>query len=97
VGLQIPHDIAVIGFGDFEFSRLMSPALTSVHEPIEDMAAKAVKMLIEKIEKPEMTIPQQTIFPTRLEIRESCKKRKVTRKWQTRFTLKNQHLSGRHR
>jgi DNA-binding LacI/PurR family transcriptional regulator len=74
VGLQIPQDIAVIGFGDFDFSRLMTPALTSVYEPIEDMAAKAVNMLIEKIEKPEMTLPLQTIFPTRLEIRESCKR-----------------------
>lgn len=46
-GMRIPEDVSVIGHDD-TISEYLSPALTSVRLPIEDMAAEAVEMLIGK-------------------------------------------------
>jgi transcriptional regulator, LacI family len=44
--LKIPDDIAVTGFDDIYLSRLLSPRLTTVHAPIEELGSKAVKYLL---------------------------------------------------
>jgi len=50
LGLNIPGDIAVAGFGDIEYSKLLTPPLTSVRMPIKEMTAEAVNTIIEMIE-----------------------------------------------
>ncbi|KAB2908533.1 MAG: LacI family transcriptional regulator [Ignavibacteriales bacterium] len=47
--LKIPDDIAVTGFDDIYLSRLLSPRLTTVHAPIEELGSKAVKYLLKLI------------------------------------------------
>ncbi|MDQ3540082.1 MAG: substrate-binding domain-containing protein [Chloroflexota bacterium] len=32
-GLRIPHDIAIVGFGDFRMSAYLAPALTTITLP----------------------------------------------------------------
>ena len=44
-GIRIPEDVSVVGHDD-TISQYLSPALTSVSLPIEDMAMEAVEMLI---------------------------------------------------
>lgn len=46
-GIRIPEDVSVVGHDD-TISEYLSPALTSVRLPIEDMAVEAVEMLIGK-------------------------------------------------
>lgn len=45
--IRIPEDVSVVGHDD-TISEYLSPALTSVRLPIEDMAVEAVEMLIGK-------------------------------------------------
>lgn len=47
LGLRMPDDVAVVGFDDRPFARRMSPPLTTVRQPIRDMAARAVELLVD--------------------------------------------------
>ncbi|CAN5488467.1 LacI family DNA-binding transcriptional regulator [soil metagenome] len=46
-GIRIPEDIAVIGHDDIEFSRLSTVELSSVRQPVAEMAERAVQLLLE--------------------------------------------------
>jgi LacI family transcriptional regulator len=70
-GLQIPEDISVIGFDDIPQASLVYPALTTVHQPLDQMGRLAVKMLLEHIASPEY-IPYTATLATQLVIRNSC-------------------------
>jgi LacI family transcriptional regulator len=48
-GLQVPDDIAVVGYDDLPPASSATPPLSSVRQPIADMGAEAVKALIEQI------------------------------------------------
>ena len=69
-GCLIPHDVAVVGFDDVQFSRYLSPALTTVRAPIEEVGREAVRQLTMLIngEQPQAL----TLMRTELVIRESC-------------------------
>lgn len=44
--IQIPDDMAIIGFDDLDFSALTSPPLTTVRQPRYEMGMKAMETLI---------------------------------------------------
>ncbi|MGH2316156.1 LacI family DNA-binding transcriptional regulator [Planococcus sp. SE5232] len=49
-GLNVPKDIAVVGFDKIDFSNMTNPALTTVAQPMYKMGTVAARMLIEKIQ-----------------------------------------------
>ena len=69
-GRRVPHDVAVVGFDDVPFARYLSPALTTVRAPIEQVGREAVQQLVRLMngEKAEPLI----LMRTELVIRESC-------------------------
>jgi DNA-binding LacI/PurR family transcriptional regulator len=76
-GLRVPEDIAVVGFDDITAAGYYRPALTTVKQPIEDMANAAADVLLEQIEHPDARSPQRKImFPMQLVVRESCGSRR---------------------
>lgn len=48
-GLNVPKDIAVVGFDNIDFSNMIQPTLTTVAQPMYQMGSMAVSMLIKKI------------------------------------------------
>ena len=48
--LQIPNDVSVVGFDDIFVTKHMIPPLTTYHAPIEELAGKAVEMVVNQIE-----------------------------------------------
>ncbi|MFF8972904.1 LacI family DNA-binding transcriptional regulator [Streptomyces sp. NPDC014995] len=64
-GLRVPHDVSVVGFDDLPESRWSSPALTTVRQPLAEMAATALRLLVRMMdgERPEGT---RTELSTRL-------------------------------
>lgn len=50
LGLKIPDDLSVTGFDGISLSRLLTPQLTTVQDPIDLLAQIAVDMLMEQIE-----------------------------------------------
>jgi len=49
-GLKIPEDIAIIGFGDIENSKLLVPSLSSVKIPVKEMTQSAIDTMVDMIE-----------------------------------------------
>jgi LacI family transcriptional regulator len=48
-GLRVPQDVAVIGYDDLPLAAHATPPLTSVHQPVDEMSAHAVRLVIEQI------------------------------------------------
>lgn len=49
--LKVPQDISVMGFDDIPLVSLVSPSLTTIAQPIQEMGREAFKLLIERIER----------------------------------------------
>lgn len=45
-GVRIPHDLSVVGFDDLPSAQWAIPALTTVRQPLSDMAAAATDMVV---------------------------------------------------
>ena len=69
---RIPEDVQVIGFDDIELANLISPSLTTIHQPIDQLAIEATKTLTELIEKKELT-KLHKVLPVSIIERESTK------------------------
>lgn len=46
LGLRIPHDLSVVGFDDVPAVAWMDPPLTTVHQPLAEMAAAATELAL---------------------------------------------------
>lgn len=82
LGLRVPEDISVAGFDDTYVARTIIPQLTSVRQPLRDMGARAVELLLERIEGtlPSGTSPRPTVFPTEVVPRDSVGPRSVVKR-----------------
>jgi len=49
MGLRVPQDLAIAGFGDVELAAELVPSLTTVHLPRAEMGARAAEVLLERI------------------------------------------------
>jgi len=80
-GLRIPDDISVIGFDNIPFSQTVYPTLTTMAQPIYEMAGLAVDLLIDRIKlqrqrnRGEVQKPgfKRIILETKLVKRNSCR------------------------
>ena len=73
-GVQVPEDISIIGFDDLDISKYTTPGLTTVKQPISAKGERAVEILIENIENPQMEKVEE-VFPVKLIERQSVRKR----------------------
>lgn len=55
LGKRIPEDVLVAGFNDVGYASILSPSLTTVHLPCEDIARQAFGFLCERIAGPELS------------------------------------------
>lgn len=49
MGLAVPDDVSVIGFDDSPVNAFLDPPLTSLRQPVQDMASVAVTALVEQL------------------------------------------------
>ena len=49
-GLKIPDQVGVMGFDDIDMLKYITPRLTTVKYPIEEIGQKAIESIINKIE-----------------------------------------------
>ena len=49
-GLSVPEDLSVVGFDDGELARSVTPALTTVRQPLAELGRTAVSLLMRLIE-----------------------------------------------
>lgn len=71
MNIDIPNDIALVSFDDFEGADLFKPALTAIAQPCWEIGSEAVRLLIRRIKEPESQYQQVCLTP-QLITRESC-------------------------
>ncbi|HEY0258681.1 MAG TPA: LacI family DNA-binding transcriptional regulator [Lacisediminihabitans sp.] len=69
LGLRVPEDVSVIGFDDVPEAASSTPPLTTMAQPLQDMGARALRMLIELLDGHE--VPGHVQLPAELVIRSS--------------------------
>ena len=69
VGKKVPEDIKLVGFDDVLISRLTTPPISTIHQPIKEMAQTAVDLLISAAEG--NVVPKRTLLPVSYVERES--------------------------
>ncbi len=70
LGLKVPDDIAVTGFGDIQFADIVSPPLTTISQPLSDLGREAFGLLNRRMENPEAKI-DDVVLPVKLAVRRS--------------------------
>lgn len=70
IGLRVPQDISIVGFDSSDVCDHVTPALTSVKQPVLEMAREAALMLSKIARKQELP-RKQVIYPLTLDVRSS--------------------------
>jgi LacI family transcriptional regulator len=71
-GLNVPKDIAVVGFDDIPIARFVTPPLTTVRVRIADLGGQAFDLLADSILSPDTTVARILTLDTELVVRASC-------------------------
>ncbi|KHE72345.1 substrate-binding domain-containing protein, partial [Halobacillus sp. BBL2006] len=75
---EIPRDLAVVGFDNQMISLLMVPSVTTVEQPVKQMAYKSVEILLQQLLHPGTKYPREYVYEHELLIRNSTKRRKLS-------------------
>lgn len=67
---RVPDDIAVTGFGDSVLASMISPSLTTMHEPIRELGMHAARMIIAHLNNE--AYEREVVIDAELTIRESA-------------------------
>lgn len=70
LGKRVPEDIFVASFSGTELSTIVSPRITTMEPPLEEMGRKAAELVMEKINNPE-TENKMIVLKTTMRCRES--------------------------
>jgi LacI family xylobiose transport system transcriptional regulator len=73
LGMTVPHDLSVVGFDDLAIAELAHPRLTTVHQPLREMAEQATRLVLQLLEQPRPEVTRIELA-TRLVVRDSTAK-----------------------
>jgi LacI family transcriptional regulator len=71
IGLHVPDDISIAGFDDSPLATSIWPELTTVRQPIAQLARTAVEMLMGQLNGPDGTVVTERFLPFELVVRAS--------------------------
>lgn len=66
MGINVPNQLSIIGFGDMTISRYTLPPLTTIAQPFDLMGQKAVELLLNQIEH--MESPYNSADPLKIQL-----------------------------
>lgn len=75
MGLSLPRELSVVGFDDTPVSEIIWPPLTTIHQPLKTMGARAAEILFDNVGGEASPVSDNglvTLVPHRLVIRESA-------------------------
>jgi DNA-binding LacI/PurR family transcriptional regulator len=70
-GARAPKDFRVVGFDDVKYCTLVSPPLTTIHQPCREIAVVAFRTMLERLADPALPARSVVMSP-HLVVRESC-------------------------
>lgn len=65
-GVAVPGQLSIVGFDDISLAGWEAFGLTTVRQPLGEMAREAVRALLRRIDQPNGPPPRRTVFPTEL-------------------------------
>ena len=71
LNLEIPGDMSIVGFDDFDWMFALRPYLTTVAQPVEDFASAAWRLLMRRLKGVEANDFERVELPCTLKVRES--------------------------
>lgn len=66
-GLKVPEDMAIVGYDDIELARYMTPPLTTIHQPKDELGELAIDVLIHRIADPSQQQQRLQLTPVLME------------------------------
>ncbi len=80
-GVKVPDELALIGYDDKESAKYCRVPLTTMHQPDDEVARKAIALLVKRIEgRLSSRQPVRTAIRATLVVRESCGSRRIVGK-----------------
>lgn len=76
-GLSVPGDIGLIGLNDMEMARWQTIALTTIRQPLAEIIAAAIELVVATIEAPDR-MPEVRLFACRVIERQSLRPQTAT-------------------
>jgi LacI family transcriptional regulator len=73
-GLRVPEDCSVVGYDDIPVATFVDPPLTTIRQPMREVGAKAVDVLLDKIAATRSRVssrPTRTLLRAELVVRQS--------------------------
>lgn len=71
LNIQVPEQLKVIGYDGTKTTRSLLPQLTTIKQPIEEIAKTSVTKLMDMIGNSELSGPYETVLPVQLLINET--------------------------
>jgi len=68
--IRVPEDLSVIGFDDIPWAAIVTPALTTINQPVAEMATVALELLLDRLDRPDRPLRHRKV-PVRLVERDS--------------------------
>jgi LacI family transcriptional regulator len=72
VGRSVPDDLALIGFDDIELASLLTPPLTTLHVSARLLGQKAMGLLLDRLDAPEIAAIEEIVIQPELIVRGSA-------------------------
>lgn len=69
--IDVPRDLAIVGYDDIDFARVATVPLTSVRQPSAQLGQAAMELLVDEATEPATHQHRQVVFEPELVIRES--------------------------
>jgi LacI family transcriptional regulator len=71
-GLRVPRDVALMGYDDIEAAGLVTPALSTVVNPADEMGHECARLLLERMSDERGGVRREVVIPHRLVLRASA-------------------------
>lgn len=71
LGIEIPRDVALVAFDDFEWADLFHPRLTVIAQPTASIGEQAVELVMSRLDEPDRISRRLTLTPSFIH-RDSC-------------------------
>lgn len=79
-GMRIPDDIRIVGFDDLPSSRMLPVPLTTIYQPIDQMASEAVSLLADRLSNPQRPAREIMLTESLVVRQSSCAMQKPSQK-----------------
>lgn len=71
LGVSLPSDLSVVGSDDISYASFLSPPLTSVRQPRDQLADRAMRILLRRMTPGTRSEPVDLVLPVSLQVRQS--------------------------